>query len=111
MNSAPAEIGNNKNSRKEEEIALAFEKYQLARTRVARHLHTDRCTYWDQDNDSHTPVIVTYEIDGIRELILRSVVVDMPGEKGPCVLNLLSENEIGEIEAALCERHEWRDQA
>lgn len=73
--------------------------------------YVDTCTFWDEENDVHTPVIVTYEIDGIRDLILRTVVVDLPGEKGPCILNLLSESEIGEIKAALCERHEWRERA
>lgn len=69
--------------------------------------YVDTCTFWDEQCDVRTPVIVTYEIDGIRKLILRSVVVDMPGEQGPCILSLLSETEIGEIKAALCDLHDW----
>lgn len=84
--------------------------YQEARARRLMP-YSDSCTYWDEENNLHTPVIVVYEIDGIRDLILHTVVVDLPGEQGPCILNLLSESDIGEIKAALCELHEWRESA
>jgi hypothetical protein len=82
---------------------------RLTQTRRAPVVNKEFVTYWDETNGLDTPVIVEFDINGIRDIDLRAVRVDMPGEKGPCILSLLSELEKGEIDAAVCDRINWRE--
>jgi hypothetical protein len=65
-------------------------------------------TYWDEKNEIETPVLVEYEIIGVRNCSHYSVWVDLPGERGPDIIKLLSETEIKDLSNNLNDFHEWR---
>lgn len=58
-----------------------------------------------------TPVVVEYWIEDWHEVEVQAVRVDMPGDAGPNILDLLSKDDVEELEHEIIRSLPWNGRA